>query len=589
MSLRRATNATQARARKEQTHMRTAIAAFTLAAVTSILLPSCVWASPTEVGVRVEGQSETFFEGPILTEGHDVASATGNTEEHLCNGMNNKAHTTPGPTPTAAGADAMSIVGETFSGQWYPGYDDFLITRWGPESEGEDAWHLVVNNVFTSIGGCQYELAAGDEVLWVYKEAGTEPLLALLPAADAYTSGPRPSTATATLNQPFEVEVLEYPDNAEDKPPAAPERAGSSPLAGAEVVPVETSVKGFETVAGGDLADTGAAGRASITFTTSGWHRIRAISVYEGREVAIRSNRLDVCVPAKGLSGCGPLEPEDDVRAASRTPEELKREEEAKQVEEAKYAEEVKLHDEQVQREEEEQKSSTGPPAESEVLSFHAKDSEVPPAEGAPLRVQAPVIDSQGAARGLIGVSWRILEAGVGLRSWTIASKALGSASAGYVTRATGTSATSALVALPPGGAYDLQITFTDTLGRNSTIAIGKALVPLDDRWSGLHYRGRWRRMEQAGAWLGTVSRGGAGAQATATLAAGRPVFVLRGAPGTAKVEVREGSSRQVFTLAHISGSASRLVTGATRSRSGTVSLRVLHGTVDLDGVAVEG
>jgi hypothetical protein len=95
--------------------------------------------------------------------------------------------------------------------------------------------------------------------------------------------------------------------------------------------------------------------------------------------------------------------------------------------------------------------------------------------------------------------------------------------------------------------------------------------------------------MEQAGAWLGTVSRGGAGAQATATLAAGRPVFVLRGAPGMAKVEVREGSNRQVFTLAHISGSASRLVTGATRSRSGTVSLRVLHGTVDLDGVAVEG
>lgn len=568
--------------------MRTSIAAFTLATVISVLLPSCAWASPTEVGVRVEGQGETFFEGPILTEGHDVASATGNTEEHTCNGTNNKAHVTPGPTPTAAGADAMSLIGETFSGQWYPGYDDFLITRWGPEAEGQGAWHLVVNNVFTSIGGCQYELAGGDELLWVYKESGTEPLLALLPVADAYTSGPRPLTATAKLNQPLEVEVFAYPDNAEDKPPATPERAGSAPLEGAEIVPVKTSTKGFESLEGSDLAATGPGGKASITFTTAGWHRIRAVSV-GGEETAIRSNRLDVCVPPEGLSGCGPLPSEDDVRAASRSPEELEREEEARQAEKAKYAGEVKLHEEEVRREEEAQKAHTGSTGKSEVLSFQAKAPEAPPVEAAPLRVQAPVIDSQGAKHGLVGISWRILEAGVGLRSWTIAAKALGSTSADYVTRATGTSATSALLALPPGAAYDLQITFTDALGRNSTTAIGKVLVPLDDRWSGLRYQGRWHKLEQAGAWLGTVSRGATGAQATATLGAGRPVFMLRAAPGTAKVEVREGSHRQVFALAHLSSGASRLLAGAARSRSGTVSLRVLQGTVDLDGVAVEG
>jgi hypothetical protein len=570
--------------------MRTSIAAFTVATVISILLPSCAWAAPTEVAVRVEGQSETFFEGPILTEGHDVASATGNTEEHPCDGTNNKAHATPGPTPTAAGADAMSIIGEpSFSGQWYTGYQDFLIKRWGPQAEGgEGVWHLVVNNVFTNIGGCQYELAAGDEALWVFKGEATEPLLALLPVADAYTSGLRPLTATARLNQPFEVEVLAYPDNAEDKPPAAPERTGSSPLKGAEVVPVKASAKGFESVEGSALATSGSAGKASITFTTAGWHRIRAISA-QGEEAAVRSNRLDVCVPPEGLTGCGPLEPEDDVRAASRTPEELKREEEAKRAEEAKYAEEVKLSQEAIQREEEAQKTSTGATGKSEVLSFQTKAAEVPPVEGAPLRVQVPVLDSQGAARGLVGVSWRILEAGVGVRSWTIAAKALGSAGAGYVTRATGTSATSALLALPPGAAYDLQITFTDMLGRNSTTAIGKVLVPLDDRSSALRYRGRWRKLKQSGAWLDTVSRGGAGAQVTATLGVGRPIFMLRGAPGAAKVEVREGSHSQVITVAHISTSASRLVTGATRAHSGTVSLRVLQGTVDLDGVAVEG
>ena len=40
-----------------------------------------------------------------------------------------------------------------------------------------------------------------------------------------YTSGTRPLTATAELDKPFEVEVLDYADQQEDKPPADPERS----------------------------------------------------------------------------------------------------------------------------------------------------------------------------------------------------------------------------------------------------------------------------------------------------------------------------------------------------------------------------
>ncbi|MHB8233682.1 MAG: hypothetical protein ACYDHT_03420, partial [Solirubrobacteraceae bacterium] len=35
-------------------------------------------------------------------------------------------------------------------------------------------------------------------------------------------------------------------------------------------------------------------------------------------EEAVRSNRLDVCVPAIGASGCGPEPPEDEMRVAPR-------------------------------------------------------------------------------------------------------------------------------------------------------------------------------------------------------------------------------------------------------------------------------
>ncbi len=223
---------------------------------------------------------------------------------------------------------------------------------------------------------------------------------------------------------------------------------------------------------------------------------------------------------------------------------------------------------------------TTSSEGSQEVLGSHS---------ASPVRVQTPRLDGRGADRGLVGVSWRVLDSGPGLSSWTISSRTLGVAGAGYVVRATGSArATSALVRLPAGAAYELQITFTDTLGRSSTTQIGKVLVPYGARWSGLHYRGRWRRLKLVGAWLDTVSRGGAGARVSETLGAGRPVFMLRATPAAAKVEVRAGSHRQVFALAAGAAASSRQITAAGRSTAGPVSLLVLKGTVDLDGVADE-
>ncbi len=75
--------------------------------------------------------------------------------------------------------------------------------------------------------------------------------------------------------------------------------------------------------------------------------------------------------------------------------------------------------------------------------------------------------------------------------------------------------------------------------------------------------------MKQAGAWLGTVSRGGAGAQVSVKLGAGRPVFMLRGTSAAAKVEVRAGSHREVFAVARGSSGASRLITATEQIARG--------------------
>jgi hypothetical protein len=306
--------------------MRARIA--TIALVLLALTGPAAQAGPTEVNVRVEGRSETLFEGPIVTEGHEI-EASSDTQERSCDGINpnDPQNVTPGPSATAASVDAMSLIGETFDGRWYPGYDDYFITRWGPDSEAEDmSWGILINNVYTSVGGCQYELSAGDEVLWVYDAFQSRPLLALLPAAAGYTSGNRPLTATAELGKPFVLEVLAYTSHGEAGPPAIPERTGSSPLEGADVSPVANTAKGFGQVqtSSPETVKTNAQGKASITFTTPGWHRIKATAVNaEGHEDAVRSNRLDVCVPAKGATGCGEPPAEDLVRTPPRYAEKV--------------------------------------------------------------------------------------------------------------------------------------------------------------------------------------------------------------------------------------------------------------------------
>jgi hypothetical protein len=293
-------------------------------------------AATTKLNVRIEGRTGTLFEGPILTEGHAVRSYKGaggseaeDLAEHGCDGTNKGQHATPGPTPTAASVDAMETIGETqaMAGQWYPGFDDYLVKQWGagPENaeSGIRAWGLLVNNVYTSIGGCQYRLDAGDEPLWVYNAFSSRPLLALLAGDAHYTAGERPLTATAALGVPFDVEVVAYEDNAEDIPPSQPERAGSESFAGAEVAPVATTAKGFETLQLGspETVTTDAKGKASVTFTTPGWHRLKAgapVNLETGEEEAVRSNRLDVCVPAPGETGCGAPPSEDLVRTPPR-------------------------------------------------------------------------------------------------------------------------------------------------------------------------------------------------------------------------------------------------------------------------------
>jgi Domain of unknown function (DUF4430) len=549
--------------------MRKKTATLIVASLTLLACAAAAQATPTQINVRIEGSERTLFEGPILTEGHEV-EASSDARLRSCDGVNvnDPENIVPGPTPTAASVDAMGLIDETFDGQWDPQYEDYFLTRWGPDEQNfakGEYWGVLVNDVFTNVGGCQYELGGGDEVTWAYNAFAGHPSLALYAAGS--TSGARPLTALAQRGQPFEVEVRDYSDAGEGTPPAQPERTGSEPFEGAEVSPVEVSAKGFERpeTASPATVTTDAQGKASITFATPGWHRIKATHLdAEGHEDAIRSNRLDVCVPPEGELECGRPPFEDE----PRTPTYL----------------EGGSEEAAVKHEEPSLPPGTGgeTSATSGVAGFTATT-----AAGA-VRVQSARFDGLGAVRGLIGVSWHLLDGGAGVASWKISSKTLAQKSAKDVTRASGTGASSALVRLPGGRAYKLKLTVTDGLARSTTAAIGNVLVPEDERSSALRYAGQWRHVALAGAWDGGVSQASARAQVSASFGAGRPVFELRKTSHEATVELLAGAHRKVVVLTGGSTGSLALVKDAERLRAGVVSLRVLSGTVDLDGVATE-
>lgn len=291
-----------------------AIAAALWLGASLLLMAGIAEAAPTELTVRIEGREKTLFEGPILSEGHAV-QATGDGEPRTCDGTNNSAHPSPGPTPTASSVDAMEMVGQTFGAKWFAGFDDYYIERWGPDAEtfaeGGKFWGILVNGVLTPVGGCQWADKAGDEVLWAYDAFSGRRLLWLAAASDPATAPQKPlPTAHVEVGQPLALEVEGYIG-------AEGASAEVQPAAGVTVGPVATDpATGFETVetGAGTAVTTAVDGSASVTFATPGWHRIKA----QKEAGFIRSNRLDVCVEPVGGGSCGPLPTDAAVRVPAR-------------------------------------------------------------------------------------------------------------------------------------------------------------------------------------------------------------------------------------------------------------------------------
>lgn len=227
---------------------------FLVGLVAMLSLTSMASASPTVVKVRVEGATRTIFEAPVITDGHTVTTASGGT--HVCDGTNNGANPTPGPTATAALDDAAAAGGFTWDGTYSTTFDDYFIMRIEETSQTSTMfWGILLNYQFTPVGGCQQRVRFGDEVLFAFDAFNKEHFLKL--------TGP----LLARAGQSVTVTVRDGQN--------------SQPISGATVGPINNT----------GSVTTDASGQAQVTFQSPGLKRLKA-----ERADSIRSNALRVVV-----------------------------------------------------------------------------------------------------------------------------------------------------------------------------------------------------------------------------------------------------------------------------------------------------
>src|SRR4051794_15560112 len=141
----------------------------TLAVLTAALaLAPAAQAVPTKVKVRVEGATKTLFEGAVTTDAHPVDSGDG-SGPHVCDGTNGGANTVPGPTATGALDDALKVGNLGWAASYDASFSDFIVSKIGPDAASSTQfWGVAVQWNPLQVGGCQFKVSPGEEVLWAY-------------------------------------------------------------------------------------------------------------------------------------------------------------------------------------------------------------------------------------------------------------------------------------------------------------------------------------------------------------------------------------------------------------------------------------
>ena len=240
------------------------------AVLVALLVCATAQAAPVTVNLRVEGSAATIFEGPVTTDGKVI---TKGPDTLACDGTTNPGNPGPGPTVTSALDDGSIAGGFPWEASFFN--DFFVQSIAGEASTPSQSWGYALNYRAVDVGGCQQQVAGGDEVLFAFDFFGGPPDYAERPLLRLRGPG---KVATGS---PVALSADEF-----SLSPATgqPRDLQEGPAAGA-------------TVAG---SQTDGSGGTTVSFASPGLQRLKA-----ERAGSIRSNSVLLCVSDTGTGDCG--------------------------------------------------------------------------------------------------------------------------------------------------------------------------------------------------------------------------------------------------------------------------------------------
>src|SRR4051794_41759934 len=108
-----------------------------LAASVALAAAAPAVAAPVTVNLRVEGSSQTFYEGPVTTDAKTLTKDSSGA--HPCDGTNGGANPTPGPTMTGALDDGTIAGGLTWDRTRFNRFEGFGLKPVGPHASTSTA------------------------------------------------------------------------------------------------------------------------------------------------------------------------------------------------------------------------------------------------------------------------------------------------------------------------------------------------------------------------------------------------------------------------------------------------------------------
>jgi hypothetical protein len=260
--------------------------------VSLLSLSGAALAAPVTVNLRVEGSSTTLFEGPVSTEGIAGITTESSPTAEPCDVSHNGSNggfVPSAASPTGALYDAAIANHLAFNAEWFTSFKDFDVSQVGGDianaGNNEEYWGYSVNYTTAYVGGCQFQLAPGSEVLWAYNYFNLKHLLSL--------SGP----SNVTVGVPFTVHVTDGQTG--------------EPISGAAIGELVSGV----TNTNASSPTTNMAGNATVTLSHVGTATLKAT-----QSESVRSNGLAVGV-GSSVCGCVAIAPTVPPPASLVTPD----------------------------------------------------------------------------------------------------------------------------------------------------------------------------------------------------------------------------------------------------------------------------